>query len=279
MSEPASPSPNTQIRADHGLRPVDVPHAERLEGGPAARTCRRPARRRPAGPGWPPRWPPAAALSSAQRRLATGTTTTPSSSAHDDVAGRHDPRPSTTGTLTDPALAFTVPWHETCCDPHGEAHLAQLGGMSRTPASMTRARTPGHQRRRQQVAEHPVCEGEVVVTTSTSPARHTSTAAWIIRLSPGWHDTVTAEPASRAPAGWAGGAGRRAARWLRARWRCRARRGRRRRPGRPGRRCAPPAGGPVTAPPPPRRPGTAGRSLPCRPVGPGPGRTRGALAW
>ena len=46
-------------------------------------------------------------------------------------------------------------------------------------------------------------DGAVFVTTSTSPALHTSTAAWIIRLSPGWQRTVTAEPASRVPC-WIG---------------------------------------------------------------------------
>ena len=49
----------------------------------------------------------------------------------------------------------------------------------------------------------PWVDGAVLVTTSTSPSRHTSTAAWIIRLSPGWHDTVTAVPARRTPC-WIG---------------------------------------------------------------------------
>ena len=38
--------------------------------------------------------------------------------------------------------------------------------------------------------------GAVFVTTRTSPGWQTSTAAWIMRLSPGWHETVTAEPAT-----------------------------------------------------------------------------------
>jgi hypothetical protein len=46
----------------------------------------------------------------------------------------------------------------------------------------------------------PSVDGEVVVTTRTSPGRHTSTAAWIMRLSPGWQDTVIAEPAITVPA-------------------------------------------------------------------------------
>ena len=43
----------------------------------------------------------------------------------------------------------------------------------------------------------------MVVTTRTSPGRHCSIAAWIIRLSPGQFSTVTAEPAIRAPS-WIG---------------------------------------------------------------------------
>ncbi len=42
-------------------------------------------------------------------------------------------------------------------------------------------------------------DGEKVVTTMMSPGRQHSTAAWIIRLSPAWHSTVTALPAMRAP--------------------------------------------------------------------------------
>jgi hypothetical protein len=75
---------------------------------------------------------------------------------------------------------------------------------SRTPASMTTATTPCAP---SDVASSspsmPSVEGDVVVTTSTSPGRHVSTAAWIIRLSPGWQETVTAEPAATAPS-WIG---------------------------------------------------------------------------
>ena len=41
--------------------------------------------------------------------------------------------------------------------------------------------------------------GEVVVITMTSPGLACSTAAWIIRLSPDQHSTVSAVPAIRAP--------------------------------------------------------------------------------
>ena len=43
----------------------------------------------------------------------------------------------------------------------------------------------------------------VVVTTSRSPGWHCSTAAWIIRLSPGQQTAVTAVPPIRAPR-WTG---------------------------------------------------------------------------
>lgn len=69
---------------------------------------------------------------------------------------------------------------------------------------MTRPRTP---RWRSAVAKsspkRPSRDGEVVVTTRTSPSRHCSTAAWIIRLSPGQHSAVTAVPPIRAPS-WIG---------------------------------------------------------------------------
>ena len=41
--------------------------------------------------------------------------------------------------------------------------------------------------------------GDVVVMTMMSPGLACSTAAWIIRLSPGQHSTVSAVPAMRAP--------------------------------------------------------------------------------
>ena len=69
---------------------------------------------------------------------------------------------------------------------------------------MTRPRTP---RAASEVASSspniPSVHGEVVVTTRRSPARHCSTAAWIIRLSPGQHSAVTAVPPVRAPS-WIG---------------------------------------------------------------------------
>ena len=68
--------------------------------------------------------------------------------------------------------------------------------MSRTPASITRPRTP---RAINDVAisspNMPWVDGAVLATTSRSPAWHVSTAAWIMMLSPGWLSTVTADPA------------------------------------------------------------------------------------
>src|SRR5512133_3982504 len=60
---------------------------------------------------------------------------------------------------------------------------------------MTSPRTP---RAASEVASSspniPSVHGEVVVTTSRSPPWHCSTAAWIMRLSPGQHSAVTAGP-------------------------------------------------------------------------------------
>src|SRR5437867_12279088 len=100
----------------------------------------------------------------------------------------------TTGTLTDPGVAFTVP-----CALIALAHtgnpIAVMSVTSRTPASITRPATP---RARADTASSspniPSVDSDVVVTTSTSPVRQTSSAAWIIRLSPGWHETVIAVP-------------------------------------------------------------------------------------
>ena len=116
--------------------------------------------------GWPPRWPPAGA-----RRvpLATGTTTTPSSSAR-GVAGRHRraqhhrhvDRP---GARLHRALARHV------LRPHGEARCS--AAVSRTPASMTRARTP---RAISDVASGSPnisrATGAVLVTTSVAGPAH-----------------------------------------------------------------------------------------------------------
>ncbi len=76
--------------------------------------------------------------------------------------------------------------------------------MSRTPPVVTRPRTP---RCCSWVANsspnEPSSDGETVVTTRMSPGCVCSIAAWIMRLSPGQHSTVTAEPATRAPC-WIG---------------------------------------------------------------------------
>jgi hypothetical protein len=47
----------------------------------------------------------------------------------------------TTGTLTDPRVALTVPWADTAFDQTGKPILVR-SSTSRTPASMTRPRQP-----------------------------------------------------------------------------------------------------------------------------------------
>ncbi len=44
------------------------------------------------------------------------------------------------------------------------------------------------------LAWHASVDGDVVVTTRTSPGPHCSMLAWIMRLSPGGQSTVTAAP-------------------------------------------------------------------------------------
>src|SRR5262245_54850291 len=141
--------------------------------------------------------------SSAQSASSRGTATTPSSSAQITSPGEITIPPSTTGTLTDPAVALTVPWHETWRDHTGKPSW-RSSAVSRTPASTTSARTPRAITEVASSSPNMPCEdGAVLVTTRTSPSSHTSTAAWIIRLSPGWLDTVTAVPATRTPC-WIG---------------------------------------------------------------------------
>ena len=50
--------------------------------------------------------------------------------------------PSTMGTLTAPAVAFTVPCALTAARPDREAHLAQLGDVAHPAAPVTTPRTP-----------------------------------------------------------------------------------------------------------------------------------------
>ena len=110
------------------------------------------------GRGWRPPWPPAAwDRSSAHAASAAGHDHDPVVVGAHHVAGVHDHAPpSTTGTFTDPGLAFTVPWHDTWRD-HTAKPIARSSAVSRTPASMTSAaHAAGHQRGGQQLAEHAV---------------------------------------------------------------------------------------------------------------------------
>src|SRR5262245_23384224 len=132
-----------------------------------------------------------------------GTTTTPSSSATIASPGWTSCPPQTTGTFTEPGLVLVVP-----CGLTARAHtgnpIAVSSAASRTPAAVTRPIAPWARR---EVARSspiiPSVEIEVVVTTRMSPGSSNSTAAWTMRLSPGGHETVTAEPAIRAPV-WIG---------------------------------------------------------------------------
>ncbi len=105
----------------------------------------------------------------------------------------------TTGTLTAPGVAFTVPWAHTALDQTGN-RISVRSRTSRQPASMTSARVP---RRRSEVANNspnmPSVEALLNPTTNRSPASINSTATWIIQLSPGGARAVTALPATRAP--------------------------------------------------------------------------------
>ena len=142
-------------------------------------------------------------ISSAHPASERATTATPSSSAHTTSPGWTTCPPSTTGTFTEPGVALTVPWHDTC-RLHAGKPMALSSAVSRTPASITRPRTP---RAWAEVASRspkkPCADGADTATTRMSPGWQVSIAAWIIRLSPGWHSAVTAAPEMRVPA-WMG---------------------------------------------------------------------------
>src|ERR1035437_2446703 len=141
------------------------------------------------------RSPPRRATSTAAWR---GTTTTPSRSPTMTSPGRTSAPAQTTSTLTQPAVALTVPWAEMAFAQTGK-FMAVSSLVSRTPASMANPTTPcARQLSPSNSPNMPSSDSEVVATTKTSPGATTSMAAWIIRLSPGWHHTVTALPDKRA---------------------------------------------------------------------------------
>src|SRR5262249_40071465 len=139
---------------------------------------------------------PASATLAASTR---GTITTPSSSATTTSPGTTWTPAHTTGTLTEPRLSLTVPLAEIVRDQTGKA-ISVISPASRQPMSITTPRAP---RALSEVASSsPTAPSELSLeqaTTSTSPGWITSTATWIIQLSPGWQSAVTALPATRAP--------------------------------------------------------------------------------
>ena len=99
------------------------------------------------------------------------------------------------GTLTDPNVALTVPWADMAVDQTPKP-IARRSRVSRTPASITIAR---HPRAMADVAKrspkYPMSQGAVGARTMMSPCCNCSIATWIIQLSPGGADMVTADPA------------------------------------------------------------------------------------
>ena len=108
-----------------------------------------------------------------------------SGSAHTTSPGLTVTPPRTTGTLTEPGLLFTVPWQETWRVQTGKP-MSRRSAESRTPASITSPRTPrAISDEASRSPNIPWVDGAVLTTTKTSPSWHTSTAAWIMMLSPG----------------------------------------------------------------------------------------------
>src|SRR6478752_1045728 len=127
------------------------------------------------------------------------TTTTPSSSATITSPGLMLTPAHTTGTLTEPTLALTVPLAEIARDHTGN-FISLISAASRQPMSRI---TPFAPSALSEVASSspkpPSLFSLEQATTRMSPFFSTSQATWIIQLSPGWQSAVIALPAMRAP--------------------------------------------------------------------------------
>ena len=172
------------------------------------------------------------------RPARAGTTTTPSTSATTTSPGRTSAFAQTTGTLTEPRVALTVPLALIAREKTGKS-ICSRSATSRTPPSMTRPRQP---RARNDVASSsPKKPSSLSVGARRRRRRRRrwicSAATCIIQLSPGWSSTVTAGPQSCAPGRRAGcrAASARPGPSPRGRWRHRTRTAPRRPPGRHGR--------------------------------------------
>ena len=128
-----------------------------------------------------------------------GTTTTPSASAATTSPGRTTALAHTTGMLTDPRVALTVPLELTARLNTGKS-ISRSVSASRQPPSMTRPTAPCA---RIEVAsrspKNPSSHSVVQAATRTSPGLSCSAATCNIQLSPGWRSTVTAVPQNLAP--------------------------------------------------------------------------------
>ena len=102
--------------------------------------------------------------------------------------------------LTEPKVAFTVPLDEIARAQIGNP-ISLSTATSRQPASRMTPFTP---RAFSDVAmRSPIMPSVLSVvqpSTTISPGWHCSIATWIIQLSQGATETVTAEPEMRAPA-------------------------------------------------------------------------------
>ena len=143
--------------AGHGVVLVDELDAEVDELRPQTRTGRGRARPTRAGRGSRASLASRASdCSSAQAASSRPTATTPSSSAQITSPGAIVTPPIATGHVDrtrrrlDRALARHVP------APHREAHRPQIARVADAGIDHQAAHAPRHQRRRQQVAEHPV---------------------------------------------------------------------------------------------------------------------------
>ena len=128
---------------------------------------------------------PALATSAASSR---GTTTTPSTSADDDVARIHAALRAHHRNIDRARCRFHRALRGNGFRPNRKIHRGQFGGIAHAGVDdQTRPRRAPGRKYASRSPNMPSVDSEVVVTTRTSPGLQTSIDAWIIRLSPGWH--------------------------------------------------------------------------------------------
>ena len=168
--------------------PIDVAQAPAPRACRACRRCRGRARR----PASRARLSPS--FASRSRGLRATASAALARHDHDAVVVGHDHvarvtragRAQTTGTLTEPSVSLTVPCAETGRDQTGKLHLGQLAHVAAAGLDHQARARRARERGGEQLAEIAVVARRGrAPPPARRPARHCSTATWIIQLSAG----------------------------------------------------------------------------------------------